>query len=473
MQGLITLLIIFAQVSGPSALEAYDSSPHESIGQMPEVVVTAPRYENEDDEWAGQMPEVVVQAPRYEDDAWAGLMPETVVTAPRYENEDDAWAGMMIEVVVVAEHPLQGDDDWTKIDQIQIPTFNASYNRTRYAAPAHLAYDIEFSPDFSLAGTTVSGDYHVAEGDTIDEDITVSGGNAEIDGVIDGDLAVMGGEVDVNGTIDGDVAVFGGNLDILGTITGDAAVFGGNVKNKGIIENDLLVIGGTVILDSGSVVKGNINMVGGTVDRDEHAEVLGDIESVDIEALEKLLPRISKVFRLPRMIPGGPRIFPRIIFIGLLVVVYVFNLLILLIFPGAIDRVALKVEKSVWASVGLGLAMEILFIPLMVLFVVSIIGIPLMLLLPFAVLLAFMFGFSSLAFVIGERVAKGFSWQLENRVGLFSLGWISVMIIPIITILIGPPIIAIGIVIMYIALTIGLGAVIYALIKRKNKEGKK
>jgi|GEM_PF-588407 len=473
MQGLITLFIIFAQVSGSSAFETYDSALNEAIGQMPEVVVQAPRYENEDVAWAGQMPEVVVQASRYEDDARTGLMPETVAQATRYEHEDDAWAGMMSEVVVIAERPVQGDDDWTKTDHIQIPTFNALYERSRYAAPAYLAYDIEFSPDFSLAGTTVGGDYHVAEGDTIDEDITVSGGNAEIDGVIDGDLAVMGGEVDVNGAIDGDVAVFGGNLDILGTITGDAAVFGGNVKNKGIIEKDLLIIGGTVVLDSGSVVRGNINMVGGTVDRDEQAEVLGNIESIEIEALEKLLPRISKVFRLPRMIPGGPRVFPRIIFIGILVVVYVFNLLILLIFPGAIDRITLKIEQSVWASVGLGLAMEILFIPLIVLFAVSIIGIPLILLLPLAVLLAFMFGFSSLALVIGKRVAKGFNWQVENRVGLFSLGWISVMIIPIITILIGPPILAIGIVIMYVAMTIGLGAVIYALIKRKNKEAKK
>ncbi len=455
MQGLIALFIVFTQVSGPSAFEAYDNSPNEYIGQMPEVVVTAPRYENEDQ-------------------ALTGLMPEIICTAPRYVDEDDAWAGLMPEVVVVAERSIQGtDDDMTKIDQIQMPTFNASYNQSRHAALSHLAYDIELSPHFSLVGTTVSGDYHVAEGDTIDEDITVTGGNAEIDGVIDGDLAVMGGEVDVNGSIEGDVAVFGGNLDILGTITGDAAVFGGNIRNKGIIENDLLVVGGTVVLDSGSVVEGNINMVGGTVDRDENAEVLGEIESVDIEVLEKLLPRISKVFRFPRMVPGGPRIFPRIFFIGMFVVVYVFNLLILLIFPRAIDRVANRIEKSVWASVGLGLAMEILFIPLIVLFAVSIIGIPLVLLLPLAVLLAFMFGFSSLSFVIGDRVAKGFNWKVENRVGLFSLGWISVMIIPIITVLIGPPILAIGIVIMYVGMTIGLGAVIYALIKRKDKEGKK
>jgi hypothetical protein len=378
------------------------------------------------------------------------MMPETIVRAQRY------------------------DDVVLKTNQTaRLFNMLLAYQGEPDDARAQFAHDIDFSPHVSFTGMTVSGDYHVAEGDTIDEDVTVSGGNAEIDGVIDGDLAVLGGTVDVNGTIDGDVAVFGGNLEIIGTIAGDAAVFGGNTQNRGIIENDLMVIGGTVVLDSGSVVQGNINMVGGTVDRDEYAEVLGEIESVEIEALEKILPRISKVFRFPRMIPGGPRVFPRVISIGMLVVVYVFNLLILLIFPRAIDRVADRIEKSVWASVGLGLAMEILFIPLIVLFAVSIIGIPLMLLLPFAVLLAILFGFSSLAFVIGQRVSKGFNWKIENRVGLFSLGWLSVMIIPIISIIIGPPIVVIGIVIMYVALTIGLGAVIYALIKRKEKQGKK
>ncbi len=451
MQGLIAFLVVFSQISGPSAMETYDSSLNGYIGRMPEVVVSATRYEHEDEAWAGLMPEVVTVAQRYEDedDAWTGMMPETIVCAPRY------------------------DDYSQKTDRL-VRLFNMLLTHGESnEAGAQLAYDIEFTPDYYPAGMTVSGDYRVALGDTVDEDVTVSGGNAEIDGVIDGDLAVLGGMVDVNGTIDGDVAVFGGNLEIIGTITGDAAVFGGNTKNKGIIENDLMVVGGTVVLDSGSTVQGNINMVGGTVDRDEHAEVFGEIESVQIEALEKILPRISKVFRFPRMIPGGPRVFPRVIFIGMLVVVYVFNLLILLIFPRAIDRVADKIEKNVWASVGLGLAMEILFIPLIVLFAVSIIGIPLMLLLPFAVLLALHFGFSSLAFVIGDRVSRGFNWKVENRVGQFSLGWLAVMIIPIISILIGPPIVVIGVVIMYVAFTIGLGAVIYALIKRKEKTGKK
>ena len=62
-----------------------------SIGHMPEVVITAPRYEHEDVAWSGLVETVVVTAPRYEfeDIAWSGLMETVVVTA---SPDDDAGA---------------------------------------------------------------------------------------------------------------------------------------------------------------------------------------------------------------------------------------------------------------------------------------------------------------------------------------------------------------------------------------------
>lgn len=267
------------------------------------------------------------------------------------------------------------------------------------------------------------------------------------------------------------MAVFGGNLDLMGIIDGDAAVLGGNIKNRGTIEGDLHVVGGTVYLDSASVVVGNISMVGGTVERDTNAVVLGTIESIEIKALEKVLPRISKAFRFPRMLPGA--VFPRGVFIGMLVVLYLFNVLVLLIFPNAVERVKVKIEQSVWASVGLGIVMELLFVPLIVLLAVSIIGIPLIILLPLAVFVAILFGVSALSLTAGDRVCKGFNWKVESQLGKFSLGWLAIMLIPIVLILIGPPVFIIGFVIIYVVMTIGLGGVIYTLIKRKAVEAKK
>lgn len=427
MQGLIPIIFIIAQLSGPIAMKAHNST-YEYIGQMPEIVVTAPRYEQEDD-------------------AWSGMMPETIVTAPRYNSENYA--------------------SFDEIFANVLPNFAYAQDTKKV--------DVKIKIKSS---TKMDGDYYVAEGDTVDEDITVTGGNAKIDGVIDGDLAVMGGMVDVNGMIDGDVAVFGGNLDILGTVDGDAAVFGGNIKNKGTITGDLFVVGGTVLLDSGSVVEGDISMVGGTVDRDENAEVLGEIETVEIEVLEKLLPRISRVFRLPKIMPA-PLVFGTIFVVSAFIVIYILTLLVLLIFPKVIDKIVNRLQLNVWASVGLGFAMEILFIPLIALFAVSIVGIPLIFLLPLAAALAILFGYSALSLIIGERVAHGLNWNIKSRIGFFTIGWLSIMIIPILGIilqslgLVGSLVFVFGIVILYVTATISLGGVIYTLIKKEKKESKK
>ena len=446
MQGLTTILLIVAALAGQISADSYAY-----IGTLPAVEVTATRYADEDI-------------------AWSGLMPAVEVTAPRYENEDIAWSGMLSVVNVVAE----------RVSDIGLNTTSEPRNRQ-----AVLVADVK-EPDFELDmqvadlkifgvipnAITFSGDYSLPAGDTIDEDVTVTGGNAQIEGVIIGDLAVMGGKVDVTGMVDGDVAVLGGNLDITGVIDGDAAVFGGNIKNRGTIDGELHVIGGTVYLDSASVVTGDISMVGGTVERHENAEVLGKVESVEIKALEKILPRISRAFRLPRMLPGAAA-FPRAVFIGMLVVLYLFNVLVALIFPNAVDRVKQKIEQSIWASVGLGIVVQLLFVPLIVLFAVSIIGIPLIILLPLAVFLATLFGVSALSLSAGERVCKGFNWKVESQLGKLSLGWLAIMLIPIILILVGPPVFIIGFVIVYVAMTIGLGGVIYTLIKRTPKAASK
>jgi hypothetical protein len=377
--------------------------------------------------------------------------------------------GRLPEIVVMANRPEHKDITTPFIGLIEE---NFAFAQTIPEAPEipkktkdMIKLDIE-------KGDVIGKDYHVPKGDTVDEDVTVKGGNADIEGVIDGDLAVMGGVVEVSGLIDGDVAVFGGNLNITGKIDGDAAVMGGNINNRGVISGDLFVVGGTVLLDSGSVVEGDISMVGGTVDRDENAEVLGEISSVEIEVLHEIMPRIGKALRFPKFLPGRAA-FPRIFFIAAMIVMYIINLLIFLIFPGFTEKIASRLNAAVWPSVGLGLGLQILYVPLIVLFAVSVIGIPLIPLFVLAVFLGTVFGFSALSLIIGGKVADGFKWNISSKVGLFSVGWITLMIIPLIVHLIGPPIFILGWIIFYVAITIGLGAVILTLIKKEPKAAKK
>ncbi len=320
-----------------------------------------------------------------------------------------------------------------------------------------------------------SGDYHLKFNDTLREDVSVSGGNATIDGVIDGDLAVMGGSVIINGVIDGDVAVFGGEIENYGEITGDAAVAGGSVQNKGRIKGDIAVAGGSVNLDSGSVVMGDIAIVGGSVDRSDFATVKGKITTIDIGKLDRVMPGITRLFRLNQNkfpFRTGLYIITSIAFI---IVLYLLNLLFLLVFPGAINSIENKIKKNIWVCIAIGIGIEIMFVPLILLFVISIIGIPIIPAFIFAIFICIIFGISGFSVVLGERICTGLNWGLNNRIGIFTIGWLATMLVLIIGTLLkntgfwGILIWILGFVIVYVAITIGIGGVLYALVKREKR----
>lgn len=428
----------------------------------------------------------------------AKFTPGIVVNAPRVLNQNNFI--MMPKIVVTADRPIPNkiskhSDSQISYAALDLPSTNCQGDGVKNVllssnAKSHVqlvrGLPIAFADKFDvknidrLTAVKVKGDYNVAKDKTIKEDVVVTSGNAVIDGVIKGDLAVMGGKVDVNGSIAGDVAVFGGNLSVMGIIEKDAAVFGGNIKNQGLIKGDIFVAGGTVELDSGSIVEGEISMIGGSVNRDTNAVVKGEIKSIKVGHLSKILPRIATAFRFPGKFSGmpgvpwvpGQHVFGAFITIAALIVFYILNLLVLVIFPHAIDRIVEKIQSNVWIPVACGVGIEILYVPLIVLLAVSIIGIPIIPLFILAILVGLLFGATAISVIIGVRIKKGFNWQIENRIGTFSLGWIAIMIIPILGAILrdisilGPIVFALGLIILYVTNTIGLGGVLYSLIKK-------
>jgi hypothetical protein len=94
------------------------------------------------------------------------------------------------------------------------------------------------------------------------------------------DRTVMGGNVKIpKGETARDVTVFGGNVDIEGDVTGDVTVFGGRaeVHSGAHVKGDATVFGGTLRLDDGSEVGGDVSTIGGSLSRDPGASVGGDV----------------------------------------------------------------------------------------------------------------------------------------------------------------------------------------------------
>ncbi|MCX7995114.1 MAG: polymer-forming cytoskeletal protein [candidate division WOR-3 bacterium] len=330
-----------------------------------------------------------------------------------------------------------------------------------------LDYESEF------CARTFSDDFYLKSTDTLREDVSVRGGNATIDGVIKGELAVMGGSVMIRGMIDGDVAVMGGRIENYGIITGDAGVAGGSIKNRGKIEGDIAVAGGTVELDSGSVVEGDIAIVGGSVERSDHAIVKGEITAIEIGKLDKVMPRISRLLKLKdryNLIQNGFLLGS----FAFIFVTYLLGLLCFLIFPSGVEKICNRIRKNIWIGIVIGIGIQILFVPLIILFVISLIGIPIIPAFLLAIFIGVIFGLSAFSIIIGEKIVSGLNWRVESKIGLFTIGYIATMIILIIGTLlkkigfVGIFIWILGITILYVASTIGLGSALYALIKKKD-----
>lgn len=316
----------------------------------------------------------------------------------------------------------------------------------------------------------INGDYYVDTNETVEDDVTITGGSATIDGTVDGDLSVMGGEATVNGLIEGEIAVMGGNLRINGTIKEDAAVFGGTVRHKGIIEGDLAAIGGSILLDSGSVVQGDVVTIGGTVERDSGAVVSGEIKSMNLP-FERFVPKLSKFFRFHRPDTVASAIVRRLVALGMIIAFYILCLLAILIFPSGIDKINAKLQNEFWISLAIGFAILMAIIPAIVLFAITIVGIPLIFLLPLALMLAGIFGFASLSSVIGRRICESAKWRVTGRIGIFTIGWLALMAITIIAALVHYPLITvISMTMFWIAWIIGQGAVLYAIVKQDRKK---
>jgi hypothetical protein len=428
MQSFIAIIFALAQLTNPAwGSVKYD----QALGYvLPEVVVTAERYN-------APLDPGVNQTRVYYDPVLGWTLPAMIVNASRPEPLNARTiAGKVMPTLAFAD------------DGIKVKTIPASQ--------------------------TFSGNYTLGAGDTLKDDLTVTGGTANVNGVIIGDLSVMGGEAFATGKVDGDVAVFGGNLLITGTITGDASVLGGNIRNKGTIEGDVFLMGGRMALDSGSVVEGAITTIGGNIERDTNALIRGEIKTMPLERMEKYLPRFSKLWRIrPHL--GAFRLMPAFIVLTAELVIFLLNLLILAIFPAAVDKIKHKITDSVWLAAAIGIAFKILLIPIILLFAVSIIGIPLIPVFLLALLVAIWFGVTALSSVLGEKIAQGFKWNVTHKIGTFSLGWLALKIIPILGLLLAaagfPLVLILGLTIHFVMTTIALGASTLALFK-KEIEGK-
>ncbi|AKB80812.1 hypothetical protein MSBR3_0234 [Methanosarcina barkeri 3] len=106
-----------------------------------------------------------------------------------------------------------------------------------------------------------------------------AGENLQIDQNIQGDLVLAGSRLEINGNTGDDFLGAGGEIIVNGDVSGNIIAAGGYIRVNGNVGGDVAALGGQIILSRNSVVEGDILLGGGEVTLDGTVNGNGDVST--------------------------------------------------------------------------------------------------------------------------------------------------------------------------------------------------
>ncbi|MSO56612.1 MAG: hypothetical protein EXQ55_06790 [Acidobacteria bacterium] len=274
-----------------------------------------------------------------------------------------------------------------------------------------------------------------------------------------------------------DIVRIGGSVSVAAdeTVRGDVVVIGGNATVDGHVDGELTVVGGSATLGPEADIQRDVTVVGGTLVRDPKAVIRGRVQEVGFGAgpwgAGEWVGRerwswdpIGRLFPIARLVGTLVRI-------ALLVLL---TALVLFVARTPVEQIADQVAAEPVKSWVVGFLAEILFVPVLVMTVVvlaiSIIGIPLLLLVPVAIVAAIivmLVGFTGVAYHFGRLLQHRID-ALRARPYAATFAGIAMILSPLLLArLVGLTgvvsgivwtLVAVGLVLEYVVWTTGLGA---------------
>jgi hypothetical protein len=227
------------------------------------------------------------------------------------------------------------------------------------------------------------------------------GNNVFVSETVNGDAIAIGGNTTVEQGAYGDVVAILGNATAKGIISGSVIAIGGNATVNGTVYADVVAIGGKVILKRNSIVFGQV--VGSQILRDEGTVIKGGI-------VQTPLPVLKVPWRINKQVGDfGFSRFDNIWFkLGSSLLLFLLVALLLAVYRSGVEHISESVEKDTLRVFIIGLIASMLFIP----FVITIIGIPIVLIL---VLLAKCLGYAGLILFVGRRFLQSINQNEANQ----------------------------------------------------------
>jgi hypothetical protein len=174
-------------------------------------------------------------------------------------------------------------------------------------------------------------------------------------------------------------------------VSDDVVAVFGSVDVEGEVEGDVVAVLGTIHVADGAVIHGQAVSVGGAVEQEPGATINGETVSVGFFPVSWGVPA------LPLTLSAIAAGWVTAVFTG-----WIFAL----VFPARLLRVATTASRRTGASLMLGMVSLPGFVAALVLLVVTVVGIPLAFLLPFAYLLLVYGGQLAATYVLGCKLVR-------------------------------------------------------------------
>jgi hypothetical protein len=281
-------------------------------------------------------------------------------------------------------------------------------------------------------------------------------------------------------TVPDDAVAITADLAVHGHVAGDAICISGDLVLTGTVEGDAVGIGGSVEVESTAVIQGDLVCVGGTLNKMKGASVEGEVINIPMPFIRPILHHALKyagkgekktiIINKHPLGGFGRRMATFFLYLVKLIALIVFIFLILLFFKGGVERVSDAIANHFWKSALAGFIGIILLLPITLLLIVFVIGIPLVPLFWIAVFAGMIFGFACITYTIGKIAAEKKGWKDKSP---YILAFIGLLVIEIIAFLgnlvmlpggpfvaIGGVIKVIGFIVSYLAWMVGFGGVI-------------
>ncbi|MCD4813736.1 hypothetical protein K8S19_08610 [bacterium] len=301
----------------------------------------------------------------------------------------------------------------------------------------------------AIAGTVVQ-DLNVAvvEGEInakVGDDLHVLAKHIILSGRVGGSALVLASEIYVKpqSVFEADSWFLGGSVHFSGTANDRMRISANTVMLDGTVAGDLLIEAGSIIIGRKARILGRLEY---TAEKEIHIEQGAHVQNRPVWKKNTGEDQDDVSAGLKNFFTFGKVVYRLTIYIGLLVL----GCILILLLPQPARRYAMVMRYQFWSSLGWGVLTALGILVGLIIFIITIIGIPLAIVLGITSFAAWMATAIGMGYLLGVLVLKPAPDKMKANIGAFVLGFTALFLVELIPV--------VGALISLVVLFAGLGA---------------